>query len=562
MIKIEEKIANKMPGGTSLFINFNYKQEIVDILHGCSTAAYDKKTHVWEVPCVDLSYLLDNLCKFDDITLSVMDCDDSDVTNQQVELKQFKTTPFEYQKEGIKFGLTHDRFLLLDAPGLGKTLQLIYIAEQLHDVGELEHCLIICGVNTLKTNWKKEIERHSNLSCRILGQRMQKRTGKVTIGSVKDRLHDLNNPIEEFFIVTNIETIRSKEITKAINDGPNKVDMIVVDEVHTCKSSQSEQGKNLLKLTKAKHRIGATGTLIVNNPLDSYVPLKWIGVEHSNFSNYKYFYCVFGGSFGNELVGFKNTSVLKALLEKYSLRRTKDLLELPPKNIIHEYVDLNDVQKQFYDNIVKGVVDQVDKVEMNTDSIFSMMARLRQAIACPSALTTEDIPSSKIDRACELIAEIVQNGEKVVVFSVFKETLNVMMNRLQQYNPLLCTGDVKDNIVSENIDKFQTNPDNKVMLCTTAKMGVGITLTAASNAIFIDSTWTQASNLQCEDRIYRIGSKSPVFIYYLWAADTVDEHVKEIVDDKSLIGDYIVDNYVPQQLSDRLRQIIIDLKNV
>ena len=190
-----------------------------------------------------------------------------------------------------------------------------------------------------------------------------------------------------------------------------------------------------------------------------------------------------------------------------------------------------------------------------------MVARLRQATACPSALTSEDIPSSKIIRACELIDEIVQNNEKVVVFSVFKETLNVMNDMLKQYNPLLCTGEIKDSVVSENIDKFQTDPDYKVMLCTTAKMGVGITLTAATNAIFIDSTWTKASNLQCEDRIYRVGTKKPVFIYYLWAVGTIDEHVKEIVDDKSLVGDYIVDNVVPAQLVDRLKSIIMDIKN-
>ena len=248
------------------------------------------------------------------------------------------------------------------------------------------------------------------------------------------------------------------------------------------------------------------------------------------------------------------------MLDGCSIRRTKDLLKLPPKNIIHEYVDMNEQQQAFYDNVVNGIVSQVDKVDMNTNSIFSMVARLRQAIACPSALTSEDIPSSKIIRACELIDDIIDNGEKVVVFSTFKETLNVMKNMLSKYNPLLCTGDIKDFEISDNIEKFQNNPEYKVMLCTTAKMGVGITLTAATNAIFIDSTWTQASNLQCEDRIYRIGSEKPVFIYYLWAANTIDEHVKEIVDDKSLIGDYIVDDLVPIQLKDRLQKLIQDLK--
>ena len=560
MILIEEQKSIKIPGGTSLFVHFNYDSRIVEIIKQCSVTNYDKKSHVWEVPYVDLSFLCNALSTIDDITIKLMD---SEVTEKvdSMTLKSFKTIPFDYQREGIEYGLKHDKFLLLDAPGLGKTLQLIYIAEQLHEQGEIEHCLILCGVNTLKTNWKKEIEKHSCLSVRILGERVQKKTGKIVIGSVNDRLEDLKSKLEEFFIITNIETIRNDDIVKEINSGVNSFDMVVLDECHCCKSPTASQTKNLLKLTKAKHRIGATGTVIVNNPLDAYVPLKWIEAENSTYSNFKYFYCVVGGPFNNIITGFKNIDVLKSLLEQFSIRRTKDLLNLPPKNIIHEYVDMNDAQSLFYNNISNGIIEQVDKVEMNTNTILSMVSRLRQATACPSALTTENIPSSKIIRACELVDEIVQNGEKVVVFSVFKETLNTMMEILKEYNPLLCTGDIKDSIVSENIDKFQTQSDYKVMLCTTAKMGVGITLTAASNAIFIDSTWTQASNLQCEDRIYRIGSDRPVFIYYLWAVGTIDEHVKEIVEDKSLVGDYIVDSIVPAQLTERLKSIILDMKN-
>lgn len=557
MIHITEREAKKIPGGTSLFVEFNYLPAIVEILKQTTVANYDKKTHVWEVPCVDLAYLLNNLSSIDDITLTVLP-ESTIIKTQDVKLPEFKTKPFDYQAEGIKYGLQHDKFLLLDAPGLGKTLQILYIAEELYNQGKIEHCLIICGVNTLKTNWKKEIERHSKLSCKILGEKISKR-GIVSVGSVKDRVEQLSQKIEEFFVITNIETIRSDDIVKKINQGPNDFGMIVLDECHVCKSPTADQTKNLLKLNDAQYKVAATGTVIINNPLDAFVPLKWIGVENCSYTNFKYFYCNFGGPFNNMLLGFRNVDVLKSMLSKVSLRRTKDMLNLPPKNIIHEFVDMNDQQALFYDNIVKGITDQVDKVELNTSTIFSMCTRLRQAAVCPSMLTTENIKSSKIERAEELIQQIVDNGEKVVVFSLFKEPLSVMFQDLQEYNPLLCTGDIKDSIVSDNIDKFQADDKYKVMLCTTAKMGVGITLTAATNAIFIDSTWTQAGNLQCEDRIYRIGSNKPVFIYYLWAANTFDEHVKEIVEDKSLIGNYIVDNQLPNNLTERLKKLIIDL---
>lgn len=71
----------------------------------------------------------------------------------------------------MEYGITHPRWLLLDSPGLGKSITAIYIAQELKRLKNIEHCLIICGVNTLKTNWIKEIKKHSDLSACILGQK-------------------------------------------------------------------------------------------------------------------------------------------------------------------------------------------------------------------------------------------------------------------------------------------------------------------------------------------------------------------------------------------------------
>lgn len=91
---------------------------------------------------------------------------------EEPKLSKYKTKPFKYQEEGIKYGLTHKNWLLLDEMGLGKSLQAIYIAQELHKRNKLEHCLIICGVSSLKENWRKEIEKHSDLDCTILGQKV------------------------------------------------------------------------------------------------------------------------------------------------------------------------------------------------------------------------------------------------------------------------------------------------------------------------------------------------------------------------------------------------------
>lgn len=561
MIKIEQiQPSLKLPGLSSFTVTFDYDKRLVDTIKQVPNAIWHQKQSVWEIPLTSLSSAVTLLTNYDDVEVKLLydDVYDGDVIYKLHE-DSYKATLFKHQKEGIQYGLNHDRWLLLDAPGLGKTLQMIYLAEELKRKENIEHCFIICGINTLKHNWKNEINKFSNYECKILGERTNKK-GKTKIGSVKDRLEDLKNKIDEFFVITNIETLRNEDIIKEINkkSSKNKFDMIIVDEVHTCKSPTSQQGKNLLKL-KSKYMIGLTGTLLLNSPLDAYVPLKWIGVENSTYTNYKYYYCVYSGPFNNILNGYKNTDVLKDTLSQYSLRRTKDLLDLPEKTIIHEELEMEDEQSTFYSNIVEGLVSEVDKVSINTSTLLSMVTRLRQATACPSILTTKNISSIKIDRAVDLIKQIITNGDKVVVFSVFKPTLSEISDKIQELNPLVCTGDMKESEISDNIYKFQNDDNYKVMCATTAKMGTGITLNRASYAIFIDCPWTSAQCTQCEDRIHRIGSKNSVFIYYLWAKDTIDERVKSIVEAKEAISDYIIDDEVSQNQVNELKKYILDL---
>ena len=556
MIKIEERKTQKLPGLTSLFLQSPYSDRLLEIVKQCDVRDFNKKTKEWELPVANLAYLIDSLSCISDIDITLYKSIPKKIV--EYDLMNHKTKPFPHQEDAIKFGLNNNCFLLLDAPGLGKTLDIICLAEELKAREGLEHCFIVCGIATLKNNWKEEILKHSRLSCTILGEKTTK-TGKTVIGSVSDRANQLKKKIKEFFVITNIETLRSEEVIKAIKSGKNKFDMMVVDECHTCKSNTSIQSKNLQKIKDIKHKIGLTGTLFLNNPVDAYVPLHWIGAERGTYSSFKYFYSKFGGNFGNELLGFRNLDYLKDQLEKYSLRRTKDILNLPPKNIINEYVDMPDAQQIFYDNIKQGIIDQVDKVHMSTANLLAMVSRLRQATACPSILTTEAIPSGKIDRAVDLAEQIVSSGEKVVIFSTFKETVKQLSEKLNYLGVVVGTGDNDDSEIEEAKIAFQTDANTRVFIGTTSKCGTGITLNAASYMIFIDHPWTAAGCTQCEDRIHRIGTNRPVFIYYLISKDTIDEDVKQIVQDKSIMSDYIVDEKIPPVLVERLKQIIIDL---
>ena len=339
MIWIQERPSKKAVGKTSLFLTFSYNPKIIEIVKSADNAIWNKKSKEWELPCNKLAYLINNLTIYDDITLEVLGKEEVQVIHQTV---KHKIPAFDYQSEGIDWLINRDSGLLLDPPGLGKTLQIIYAAEELKKQKGIEHCLIVCGINTLKQNWKKEIEKFSTETVRVLGEKITSK-GTIRYAKVEERAEELYNPIDAFFVIMNKESFQSDLVTDAILNSQNKFDMIVVDEVHKMKDPGSQSGENFLKMTKVgKYHFGLTGTLLINSPLDSYVPLKFIGQEKANYTNFKKFYCTMGDRFSQyRITGFKNLDILKSEISECSLRREKSILNLPPKFIVPEYIEMD-----------------------------------------------------------------------------------------------------------------------------------------------------------------------------------------------------------------------------
>jgi SNF2 family DNA or RNA helicase len=472
--------------------------------------------------------------------------------------------PFEHQLEAINFGLDKEKWLLLDSMGLGKTNSIIWLAETLKRRGIIDHCFIICGVNSLKQNWKKEIQKFSTESAVVLGE-YTTRTGTTRYRSMDKRAQQLKDPIEEFFVITNLESLRDDRIIEAFKTSSNKFGMIAFDEAHKAATKTSQQGTNLLKL-EAPFKIAATGTLITNNPLSAYVPLSWTGNDNSILTNYKSQYCNFGGFKNNQVIGFKNLDVLQEVIKSCSLRRTLDQVrsDMPPKTVTLELLEPEDDQRKFYEAIKEGVKEEADKIELKTSSLLALTTRLRQAAACPSILTTQPVSSCKVDRCLELVQELTSQGEKVVVLSVFKETLNELAAKLGEFRFSVNTGDVPDPVVASNVARFQDDPNEQVFIGTWGKVGTGWTLNSSSYLICLDTPYTAAMFDQGTDRIWRVNNTRPAFITVLMCKDTIDERVQQIIETKKELGEYLVDGKAPDnfcntKLDDELRAILRDL---
>lgn len=567
MIEIKEITPIKLSGLSSLKVSFPYNPEIVEVIKQFQPAVFNKKELYWEIPICYLSNVIDALTYYGDIRLTLLNNEIREISSNVPELTQeeidaFKVKPFPHQIDSVNYGLHKDKWLLLDGMGLGKTYQAMCLAETLHSRGELEHCLIICGVDSLRTNWKAEIKKFSNLDCIVLGE-YQTKSGKFRYRTVAERAEQLINPISEFFIIINIATIRDDRIVEAFKKSKNKIDMIVVDECHRVSNKSSSQGANLLKLD-AKYKVAMTGSLITNNPESCYLPLYWTNNDHSTLTNFLAQYCIYGGFGGREVVGYKNLDLLKEEIEACALRRTFDQVrgDMPLKTVEFETVEMPDEHRKFYDAIKDGVKEEADKIELTTGNLLALTTRLRQATSAPSVLTSNKVDSSKVDRAIEIIEDVLSQGEKIVVFSTFLEPCSIIASKLEKFRPLLATGDIDDDLVQRNIDTFRNSPDFNLLIGTHGKLGTGYSMSECHYSLMIDFPWTYYAFSQSCDRIYRITSDQPVFIKALCCADTIDERVREIVETKKELQDYLVDgkeNSISEELKNEMKNILLSL---
>ena len=574
MIKIYEiSPPQKISGLSSLIVQFDYNEYIVDSIKTIPTTHYHKKEKVWELPVCYLGRLLDSLTFLDEIQLKLLDTPESGEFHfnrkynlaplSETERISFKATPFPHQLEAVDFLLKQEKALLLDGCGVGKSLEMILFAETLKKRGIIDHCLVITGIAGLRSNWEKEIQKFSTESSIVIGKYIT-RNGTTRYRPMAKRAEQLKNKINEFFVLLNVESIRDSKIIEAIKTSENKFGLILFDEIHKCGASNTDQAQNLLKLD-APFKVGATGTLAVNTPESCRMPLFWTSNDFATLTNFKSQYLCYGGFNNRAVVGTKNLEVLREEIANCSIRRTLyDVrADIPELTIDVEYLEMEEDQQKFYEAIKEGVKEEADKIELKAGNLLALTTRLRQATACPSVLTSQNIESIKVERAFEYIQEITSQGEKVVVFSVFKEPLHQLAAKLEGFRYTLNTGDTPDSVAFDNMIRFQEDPNEQVFLATGQKCGTGFTLNSSMYLIFIDTPYTFSLFEQCYQRVHRINNTRPAFIKVLTCSETIDERVWQIVETKRELGEYLVDGVgdgtADERFTDMLREIIRDL---
>lgn len=594
-------------------VSFPYDPTVVSIVRNIYGRHWNASQKFWTIPKESLGFLL-NEFKGSPYESSVHVISDEDINinqnlNSTVEIPDIDISkipfyvkkgaqPYQHQLDFMKWAIDRQQhgnmggFILGDTMGLGKTVEATNLAIYNRKQYDFKHCLIICCVNSAKYNWVQDIIEHT---CHaetpyILGSRKRKNGSIRCDTGGAEKYLDLklgkmygqeDGEALPYFLILNIEALRYKVgkfhvLSDIIIDmiSNQQINMIVLDEIHKNASPTSQQGKELLKIKKstgcAAMWIPMTGTPITKQPTDVFTPLKLCN-GHSFNSYYMWCkeFCVYGGFGGYEIVGYKNISKLKGLLESNLIRRLKeDVLDLPPKLRYTEYVENTPYQQKLYSQIEHDIIVHKDDVMVSPNPMTKFL-RLRQVNGSPELVDPNLTVSgdyikynAKLKRLLELLEDAAERGEKTVVFSNWVEPLRTLYKFVsQRYKTCAFTGTMSPSDRERHKQLFVNDPNYTVLLGTIGAAGVGQTFTSARNLIFYDDPWNPSDKEQAEDRIYRIGTTQSVNIFTLVTKDTVDDRVEQILYTKEGIAKYIVDNQLDLRKNPQLFDFLIGGKS-
>lgn len=455
-------------------------------------------------------------------------------------LKYFKEgayKPFTYQVVGAKFIEYNQNILLGMEPGCGKTATAILGVLMKKNVNKT-----LCIVpNSLKFNWRNEVVNLTNEKYHIIGYK------------------DNDYTIEESkFIIVNYNYFSSSTFNineKVIKIGLKNIDCIIFDESHKIKNTKTNTYKNITKAFKktVKTYILLSGTPIESKIMELYTQLNLIlPDEFSNKANFYQEYCGMRYDMAAGWVQFEKPN-LEKIYDKlsgimYRVKKSDVQKDLPPVMRSKIYIEMSPSEKKEYELIESGLANvswdkhnYLKESEDLNDSPLAILTRLRQFTS---------VIKIKYCIDSELIEEINSQGEKLVVFDVYKDGLKKLY---ETYKPIsgLYIGETKTEDRQKLVDKFQDPTSNlKNLFMSVATGNVGITLTTGNNMILLTIPWLPSEIEQCIARLDRIGQKNTVKVFIPIIKDTVDEQVYDLVHNKNLIISKAIDNIDYEDVSD------------
>ena len=438
---------------------------------------------------------------------------------------------FPYQEVGVAFiELSKGRALLGDEMGLGKTAQSL---AWLSLYPEKRPVLVVCPAS-MKVTWGREI------------QKWVPQEDFQIIKNGKDKLLENKN-----IYIINYDLVKKRR-DELLDLMP---EVVILDECTYIKERKSQRTKATLAVCKeVPHVLALSGTPILNKPLEFFNVLNLISpdVFKSQWKFGQQFCNASHDGYGWKYSGVSNSETLNFLLKSLMIRREKRevLKELPDKRREFIYLGVPPSILRTHEQAERGLRKAVR--DYNTDGLSSSIRSERRMIAITALNYLRQIVGmSKAEQIMEVITPTLETKEKIVIFGHYQVTLDKIEESLKKegYTYVRIDGNITGNKRQNRIDEFQEDSKCQVMLASIMTMGMGVDLTEASNVFIVDRQWTPAVEEQGEDRLWRLGQKKNVAVWYLVAENTVDDKMTDLVESKRRVISQIVDGKLPDEQS-------------
>lgn len=449
---------------------------------------------------------------------------------------------YPYQQEAVEWLFEHQRAILADDTGLGKTIEAIALAKFV----EAQRILVVCRAG-LKNNWQREIQKWYSIA-------------PVTVldGPLLQRQQEIRD-FDVGFLVADYEAIRPEKKVDLLSDLlRHKWDIIIVDEAHWLCNRKSQQSVGARKLLRHAHYVLLmTATYIRNQASDVWHLLHlcnpkgfssyWrFAEEHLNAHQGKYGWVVERAPV--DAAAFGTT------LTPYVFQRTKEQVrqDLPPVTIQQLWVNLESEQLRVYSEMEEEMVAQIGEEDdlLIAPIVLAQITRLKQICSSPKTLGIKEWGAK-----FEAISDIIDGtNQRIVIFSQFVTALQDLAEYLElDIEESLLAGSKYMSSTQQDavVQNFQSPLGPQVLLAGMQAGGEGHTLTAASIGIFLDKHYTPAVHKQCIGRLDRDGQTQPVTIIEVLA----DSSVERWIEDMNLEKISLVEG-VAQRVKRKLQKVI------
>ena len=495
----------------------------------------------------------------------------------------------DHQKVGRYCLLRNPGFFLYGDPGTGKTAPTIsMICEEARIKarnGEGIYRAIIVCPNSVRFNWENEFRKFATVKGRVTilrGNRLDRE--KLILQSLVEKKDS-----ENLFSVVICSYDSLSSTTEAVcleNIMGQKVnddlywDVAVCDESHFIKTPRARRTQASFRLRdKSLKRVILTGTPLTNNLFDLWSQFEFLGSGYSGFTTFKGFRDFYGNyrldefTGRTELTDFKNLPLLQERLARLSYRMTKelDLPNLPEKVYDTIEVEMTSEQRKWYAKIATQINIEIEEEierdaaegraqQMTVNNILVKMLRLSQVTS--GFIKTDDerdfegnlvkegkiiylIPNPKVEK---LVEELKAKGpnDKTIVWSIDVPAIEYISRRLKIENIDHVTfyGKTKEEARQEAIDRYNTDANCRVFVGNPLAGGIGLNLlgydpnapdehtTNTTHIIHYSQGWRPDVRQQADDRAHRYGTRTHVRISNLVIPNTIDEEIRERVEDK------------------------------